>query len=283
MFNPTPSLSEMIINKYKMNCKVNAVNISGMGCSAGVVSLSVARDLLQVYKSSLCLVVSTENITQNWYLGNQKGMLLQNTLFRMGGAAMLLSNRWQDRWRANYELANVVRVHKGASDQAYQSVIQLEDEKGCKGVVISKDLMSVVGDALKTNLSILGPQVLPFSEQIKFFLNMIQRKYLHSKGQKPPPAYIPDFKKAFQHFCIHAGGRAVIDGLQENLNLTAKHVEPSRSTLYRFGNTSSSSIWYELRYIERMGDMKKGDRIVQLAFGSGFQCNSAVWVALRDV
>eukprot|EP01098_Paradermamoeba_levis_P010269 TRINITY_DN4318_c0_g1_i1.p1 TRINITY_DN4318_c0_g1~~TRINITY_DN4318_c0_g1_i1.p1 ORF type:complete len:521 (-),score=169.96 TRINITY_DN4318_c0_g1_i1:228-1730(-) len=281
LFNPTPSLAEMIVNKYKLGCKTNVVNISGMGCAAGVVSLSVARDLLQVYKNSLAVVVSTENITQNWYFGNEKNKLLQNTLFRMGGSAVLLSNKWKDRWRASYELKTIVKVHKGASDVAFHSVYQEEDGQGNRGVAISKELMSVVGDALKTNLSILGPQVLPLTEQIKFFIDVVKRKYL-SNGKKTP-AYIPDFKKPFQHFCIHAGGRAVIDGIQLNLNLTPKHVEPSRATLYRFGNTSSSSIWYELRYIERIGDMKKGDQILQLAFGSGFQCNSAVWVALRNI
>jgi len=278
LFTPTPSLAEMIVNKYKLKSKINAVNISGMGCAAGVVSLSVARDLLQVYNNSLALVVSTENITQNWYLGNEKSMLLQNALFRMGGAAVLLSNKWSDRWKANYELKNIVRVHKGANDTSFKSVYQQEDKEGKKGVTISKELMTVVGDALKTNLSILGPQVLPLFEQAKFFLDILSRKYL---GKKKAP-YIPDFKKAFQHFCIHAGGRAVIDGLQQNLNLDHKHVEPSRATLYRFGNTSSSSIWYELRYIEGVGDMKKGDQVLQLAFGSGFQCNSAVWKCLRN-
>ena len=34
--------------------------------------------------------------------------------------------------------------------------------------------------------------------------------------------HVPDFKKAVEHFCIHAGGRAVIDGIKENLKLTDK-------------------------------------------------------------
>ena len=89
--------------------------------------------------------------------------------------------------------------------------------------------------------------------------------------------YTPDFKTAFQHYCIHAGGRAVIDGLEQNLKLEPKHTLPSRATLYRVGNTSSSSIWYELSFIEQTGRLKKGDKIWQIAFGSGFKCNSAVW------
>ena len=51
--------------------------------------------------------------------------------------------------------------------------------------------------------------------------------------------------------------------------------------LHEFGNTSSSSIWYELRYIERHKELRRGHSILQLAFGSGFKCNSAAWTRLR--
>ncbi|KAJ0038206.1 hypothetical protein Pint_22647 [Pistacia integerrima] len=95
--------------------------------------------------------------------------------------------------------------------------------------------------------------------------------------------YIPDFKLAFEHFCIHVGGRAVLDELDKNLELSEWHMEPSRMTLYRFGNTSSSSFWYELAYTKAKGRIKKGDRTWQIAFGSGFKCNSVVWKALRSI
>jgi 3-ketoacyl-CoA synthase len=131
-------------------------------------------------------------------------------------------------------------------------------------------------------MTILGPMVLPWSEQIKFFIVFLIRKYEGYIGkEKKTPSYVPDFKKAFDHFCIHAGGRAIIDGLEENLKLTPQDVEPSRATLYRYGNTSSSSIWYELAFIERSGRMKRGDRVLQIAVGSGFQCNTAVWKRIR--
>jgi 3-ketoacyl-CoA synthase len=47
-------------------------------------------------------------------------------------------------------------------------------------------------------------------------------------------------------FCLYVclpGGRAVIDGMQQHLNLSNKAIEPSRAGLYRWGNVSSASVW----------------------------------------
>ncbi|PSR84937.1 3-ketoacyl-CoA synthase [Actinidia chinensis var. chinensis] len=279
LFSPTPSLSAMVINKYKMRSNIRSFNLSGMGCSAGVIAIDLARDLLQVHPNSNALVVSTEIITPNNYQGKERSMLLPNCLFRMGGAAILLSNRRSDRCRAKYRLLHVVRTHRGADDKAYRCVYEEEDPEGKVGISLSKDLMAIAGEALKSNITTIGPLVLPASEQILFLLSLIGRKIFNPKW-KP---YIPDFKQAFDHFCIHAGGRAVIDELQKSLLLSPEHVEASRMTLHRFGNTSSSSLWYEMSYIEAKGRMRKGDKVWQIAFGSGFKCNSAVWLCNRSV
>ncbi|XAR57312.1 Very-long-chain 3-oxoacyl-CoA synthase [Bertholletia excelsa] len=279
LFNPTPSLSAMVVNHYNLRGNIQSYNLGGMGCSAGLISIDLAKQLLQVHPNSYALVVSMENITLNWYFGNNRSMLVSNCLFRMGGAAILLSNRASDRRRSKYQLIHTVRTHKGADDKCYSCVFQEEDETKRIGVALSKDLMAVAGEALKTNITTLGPLVLPMSEQFLFFATLVARKVFKMKI-KP---YIPDFKLAFEHFCIHAGGRAVLDELEKNLELTEWHMEPSRMTLYRFGNTSSSSLWYELAYTEAKGRIRKGDRMWQIAFGSGFKCNSAVWRALRTI
>ncbi|KAF7041698.1 hypothetical protein CFC21_051451 [Triticum aestivum] len=279
LFSPTPSLSAMIINKYKLRSNIRSFNLSGMGCSAGLISIDLARDMLQVHPNSNALVISTEIITPNFYHGSRRDMLLPNCLFRMGAAAILLSNRRREARRAKYRLVHVVRTHKGADDRAYRCVYEEEDDEGHSGISLSKELMAIAGEALKSNITTMGPLVLPMSEQLLFFFRLVGRKVVNSKW-KP---YIPDFKLAFEHFCIHAGGRAVIDELQKNLELSPRHVEASRMTLHRFGNTSSSSLWYELAYIEAKGRMRKGDRVWQIGFGSGFKCNSAVWKCLRTV
>nr|XP_010914511.1 3-ketoacyl-CoA synthase 11 [Elaeis guineensis] len=279
LFSPTPSLSTMIINHYKLREDVISYNLGGMGCSAGLISMDLAKHLLKVHPNSYALVVSTENLTLNGYYGNTRSMLVTNCLFRVGGAAILLSNRRSDCSRAKYKLTHAIRTHNGADDNSYNCVLQGEDDTGKVGVALSKDLMSVAGEALKSNIMTLGPKVLPISEQLLFLATLVRRKLFKMKIG----AYVPDFKLAFEHFCIHAGGRAILDELEKSLGLTGWHMEPSRMTLYRFGNTSSSTLWYELAYSEAKGRIKKGDRVWQIAFGSGFKCNSVVWRALRTI
>ncbi|XP_062150315.1 probable 3-ketoacyl-CoA synthase 21 [Alnus glutinosa] len=275
MFCPTPSLSAVVINKFRMRSNVMSFHLSGMGCSAGIIAVDLAKDVLRVHRNSLALIVSTETLLLNWYTGKNPSMLITNCLFRMGGAAVLLSNRKQDKSRAKYELKHLVRTNKAQDDLSHTCVIQDVDSENMVGVSISKNIVNVAGDALKTNIAALGPLVLPFSEQLRYALSIICQKIKWNARRSS--TYVPDFKKAFEHFCIHAGGRAVIQAIEKNLGLRKQDVEPSKMTLYKFGNTSSSSIWYELCYIEAKGRMKRGDRVWQIGFGSGFKCNSAVW------
>lgn len=290
LFSPTPSLCAMVVSEFGMRSDVETYNLSGMGCSASLISVDLAKKLLGRKGSRKALVVSTEIITPNLYHGNERGFLLQNTLFRCGGAAIVLSNNWMDGRRAWYKLLHTVRV-QGSGQAAYECVFETEDEKGERGVRLSKDIVKVAGKTMEKNFTMLGPSVLPLSEQAKVVWTIVLRFLLKLVGnvvgkemaEKLPniKPYVPDFKRGIDHFCIHAGGRAVIDGIEKNLKLEEYHTEPSRKALYNYGNTSSSSIWYELEYIhyhQRNNPLKKGDRIMQVAFGSGFKCTSGVWL-----
>ncbi|XP_068328064.1 3-ketoacyl-CoA synthase 7-like [Pyrus communis] len=279
LFCPTPSLSTLIINKFGMRSNIRSFHLSGMGCSAGLIAVGLAKDLLRVHENSLALIVSTEGLHLNWYTGKVRSMLLTNCLFRIGGAAVLMSSRNQDKGRAKYELQHLVRTNNAQDDRSHACVFQDIDPENKQGISISKDILHVAGDALKANIGALGPLVLPLSEQFRYGVSILSRKVWSGRRK----IHVPDFKKAFEHFCIHAGGRAVIQGIEKNLELRKEDVEASKMALYRYGNTSSSSIWYELSYIEAKGKMKKGNRVWQIGFGSGFKCNSAVWKCVSDV
>ena len=296
LFSPTPSLCAMVISHFGMRADTLTYNLSGMGCSASLISIDLAKQILGRHNHGKALVVSTEILTPNFYHGNDRGFLIQNTLFRCGGAAMVLSNNWWDGRRAWYKLLHTVRV-QGTGPEAYECVYETEDAEGERGVRLSKDIVKVAGKTMEKNMTTLGPLVLPLTEQAKVVVSVAARfvlrhlsKYLTNNGgenlaMKLPKIrpYVPDFKRGIDHFCIHAGGRAVIDGIEKNMKLEHYHSEASRMALMNFGNTSSSSIWYELEYIQehqKSNPMKKGDRVLQVAFGSGFKCTSGVWLKL---
>jgi len=114
LFSPTPSLCALVISKFGMRSDIQSFNLSGMGCGASLISVDLAKNLLQrrsgLFRGGKALVVSTEVITPNLYHGNERNFLLQNTLFRCGGAAIVLSNKWTDGMSAMYKLLHIVRV-----------------------------------------------------------------------------------------------------------------------------------------------------------------------------
>ena len=203
---------------------------------------------------------------------------MSNTLFRMGGAAILLSNKRSMKSKAKFENLTTVRIHHGKYDDSYKAVFQYEDEEGKVGVKIGRELLKCVTRALTQNLNMLMPQVMSYRDMFRFIGHFIKQKMgmIDKKAM-----FLPNFRETFQAYCIHAGGRAIVDGLQETLKLTDEDCMPSRATLYRVGNTSSSSVWYELMFTERCQLLKRGDKVWQVAFGSGLKCNSCVWRKLN--
>ncbi|KAL6968259.1 3-ketoacyl-CoA synthase [Sarracenia purpurea var. burkii] len=391
LFNVTPSLSSVIINKYKFRNNIVNYNLSGMGCSAGLLAIGLAKQLLQVvdapvtaytsvpptdnyivtestvnttsralpsgpsmsihpscgqlalilvsffgihiaaccwstlaiepwsrfavclcrfdawlfhyvlcgfffplslvvalfliapcvlvHHNSYALVVSTETLTPYSYTGNDGSKSLANCIFRVGGAAILLSNQPSDSRSSKYELIQAVHSYMASSDSSYNCIIQEEDEEGRGGITITKDLSNAALDAIKSNLISLGPLVLPFSERAHYLLNCIMRR-LHVANIEP---YVPNFKRTSDHFLPHVSAKPILDELEGMLGLGEDDMEATRMTLYRFGNTSSSSVWYVLAYAEAKGKIRKGDRVWQMAYGSGFKCSSMIWRAMRTV
>lgn len=136
--------------------------------------MELAKNLLSGRPNSLALIVSTENLTQNLYHGNDRGFLLQNTLFRVGGAAILLSNKWRDGHRAAFKLLHVVRTQY-VNEDSYGCVYETQDAENLRGVRLSKDIVKVAGRAMEKNFTALGPYVLPISEQLKVVYSMALR------------------------------------------------------------------------------------------------------------
>ncbi|CAI9091531.1 OLC1v1026587C1 [Oldenlandia corymbosa var. corymbosa] len=276
LLSAVPSLTARVINRYNMRSDVKAFNLSGMGCSASLVAIDLVQQLFKVHKNSLAVVVSTEALGASWYRGKEKSMMLSNCLFRSGGCSMLFTNNNALKHRAILKLKCMVRTHYGSNDEAYDCCIQMEDDQGYRGFRLTKKLVKSAAQSFIINLKVLGPKMLPVWELVRYAVVSIQNSKL--KG-----ALAPNLKAGTEHFCIHPGGKAVIDGVGKSLNLSDHDLEPAKMTLHRFGNTSAGGLWYVLGYMEAKKRLRKGDRILMISFGAGFKCNNCVWEVMRDL
>ncbi|XP_052204064.1 3-ketoacyl-CoA synthase 12-like [Diospyros lotus] len=281
MLATVPSLTSRIINHYKMREDVKSFSLSGMGCSASLISIDLVRSIFRsLNKPNFAIVVTSESIAPNWYSGKDKSMILSNCLFRSGGCSILLSNNKALERHAKLRLKGLFRTHMGSCDEAYKSCMQKEDEHGRLGFYLGKNLPSSASRAFTQNVRDLYPKVMPVKELLRY---LVSRRILKKKEGGISKAAAVNFKAGIDHFYLHPGGAAVIDAIKKSLKLSEEDVEPVRMTLHRFGNTSASSLWYVLGYIEAKKKLKKGDRVLMISFGSGFKCNSCLWEVMRDL
>ncbi|XP_045790289.1 3-ketoacyl-CoA synthase 12-like [Trifolium pratense] len=286
MFTSLPSLSSLIINRYKMRHDVKVYNLTGMGCSATLISLDIVKNIFKSQKNKLALLVTSESLSPNWYPGNNRSMILANCLFRTGGCAILLTNKRSLKNTSIMKLKCLVRTHHGATDDSYNCCHKKEDEQGRVGFYLDKALPLVATRAFVDNLREISPKILPLRELLRFLVVSLffkkLKKIASCLGLLPTKSSL-NFKSGVDHFCLHTGGKSVIDGVGKSLNLSEYDLEPARMALHRFGNTSAGSLWYVLGYMEAKKRLKKGDKVFMISFGAGFKCNSCLWEVMKDV
>ncbi|XP_076883863.1 3-ketoacyl-CoA synthase 5-like [Bidens hawaiensis] len=165
-FCPSPSLSAIIVNRYSMREDVKSYSISGMGCGASAMAVNMAPNLLKVHKNSNAVILSTELLSNGWYAGKNRTMMVLNCLFRSGSAAVLLTNNPSAKKISKYRLIYSLRTQGAFDDKAYNSAIREEDDEGITGVTLRKDVLHVAGELLRSNFQILGSYILPLEEKI---------------------------------------------------------------------------------------------------------------------
>ncbi|BBN69814.1 3-ketoacyl-CoA synthase 5, partial [Prunus dulcis] len=219
-FCPSPSLCSILINKYSMRSDIKSYNLSGMGCSASALAIDLAQNLLQVHNNSYAIVLSTEILSTGWYAGHEQPKLILNCLFRMGSAAILLTNKKQDIKSSKYQLFRTLRTQKAFEDRAYLSTIREEDSNGKLGVTIKRDILeawslkfsrdiSVAGEILRWNVTVLGSSILPLSEKFRHGVSRIRKRFIDKSAE----IYVPNFKSAIEHFCLPTSGRQLVKEL----------------------------------------------------------------------
>jgi predicted naringenin-chalcone synthase len=74
---------------------------------------------------------------------------------------------------------------------------------------------------------------------------------------------------AVDHWVVHPGGPEILDRVQRRLGLSDAQLAPSRDVLLDGGNRSSATVLFILEAVVASGELRPGQWLVVLAFGTG--------------
>jgi len=81
------------------------------------------------------------------------------------------------------------------------------------------------------------------------------------------------------HWPVHPGGRAILDKIEENLELNPEQIRPSREVLANYGNMSSATVLFVLQNLGQQPS--SGDeKALAMAFGPGLTIESGLLTKL---
>jgi predicted naringenin-chalcone synthase len=76
-------------------------------------------------------------------------------------------------------------------------------------------------------------------------------------------------KKDITHWCIHPGGKKILEAVHNSLGFTNGQLQPCYDVLSEYGNMSSPTILFVLKRIQQALDKKQPNNIFGAAFGPG--------------
>lgn len=79
------------------------------------------------------------------------------------------------------------------------------------------------------------------------------------------------------HWAIHPGGRSILDKVESKLELTQQQLVPARETLREYGNMSSATVLFVLKYMLEQPVSEREERICSMAFGPGLTVETGLF------
>ncbi len=76
-------------------------------------------------------------------------------------------------------------------------------------------------------------------------------------------------KEDITHWCIHPGGKKILEAVHNSLGFTNGQLQPCYDVLNEYGNMSSPTILFVLKRIQQALDKKQPNNIFGAAFGPG--------------
>ncbi|MFO1484108.1 MAG: type III polyketide synthase [Verrucomicrobiaceae bacterium] len=236
--NPGPDYH--IIRELGLNENVERYTVGFMGCYAAFPALRMAAQFCEANPDAVVLVMCLELCTLHLQVSDKTESIVANALFADGAAAAIVSARKPEGGRPYY------RVQGFHSALVPSSEADMAWDIGDHGfnMVLSAYVPGLIGSNIREMLSgVLAKRDLKLSD--------------------------------IDEWAVHPGGRAILEQVEQHLELPPEALEISRDVLRNYGNMSSPTVMFVLK---DMLEESVTDRATTcaIAFGPGLTVETAV-------
>ncbi len=219
-------------------------SVNFMGCYAAIHAMKMADMICNSAKDAHVMIVCVELCTLHF----QKEFNLDNAasslLFADGAAAILISNTSSSKHGLKLKGFHSHVDFKGKNDMSWKL--------SSKGFLMT--LSSYVPQLIQADIAGLVDAALQ-QHEVEI--------------------------KDISHWCIHPGGKAILDVIQKQMQLGDNDMAFSKSVLANYGNMSSSTILFVLKeMMEALESDNKKANVFGVAFGPGLTMET--FIATRE-
>lgn len=223
-----PGLDLQVMELLDLQKNIFRTSVNFMGCYAAIHALKLADALCRADKGAKVLIVCTELCTLHFQREATMDNMVSSMLFGDGSAAALVVSDDVSLEGLTIDSFHSEVVTKGKRDMAW--------ELSSSGFVMT--LSNYVPDLIEEDFS-----------------GVINNALGNSS------------KENITHWCMHPGGKRILEAMQKSIGITRADLQSSYDVLSEFGNLSSATILFVLK--KQLEDKTAIQKMVGAALGPG--------------
>jgi alkylresorcinol/alkylpyrone synthase len=233
-----PGLTSYVIERLGLRHDVVALDLVGQGCGAALPNLCTAEALLSARRCGKALSICVEICSAAFYIDDDPGVLVSLCLFGDGAGAAVLS-----REAVSGRVCPEWKAAGSLTDPAGRDTLRFEQRHGMLRNILTPEVPALAAEYAERVLDgVLGEA---------------------GVGREAIGAWI-----------WHAGGRKVLEALQQRIGLDPGDLECSAGVLREYGNVSSACVYFVLKAV--LQRRAQPGWWWMSSFGAGFSCHGAL-------
>ncbi|HLK29727.1 MAG TPA: type III polyketide synthase [Puia sp.] len=234
-----PGLDLQVMELMDLPKNIFRTSVNFMGCYAAIHAMKLADAICKSDEQSKVLIVATELCTLHFQREATTDNIASSLLFSDGSAAAIITSDNHSSKGIHLDSFYSEVLAKGKKDMAWE--------------------LSSTGFLM--TLSGYVPNL------IEEDFEMLTERALQKNNLK---------KENITDWCIHPGGKKILEAIHKSLHLTNGELDESYEVLKQYGNMSSATILFVLKKLFEKSSLKNSNKIFGAAFGPGLTMETFV-------